>query len=171
LIQDGTEQDANCVASNRDSCATSQAVYYFWIEEFPAEFQEQITNLVPNPGDVVGAQAGWASGQAQFLLCDYTQSLCVTGAQSSGGPDSSVEWIVERTSLCSVSTSNCSPQPLANFGSVTLLNCTYDLSNGTAAFIDQASATSYDMNDGNLLASTGAVDSNGTFSVTWKGYQ
>src|ERR1700743_2029659 len=52
LIQAGTEQDEVCT-DVANECSYSPN-YYFWLEMFPAEAQQEVRNLAVGPGDTVG---------------------------------------------------------------------------------------------------------------------
>jgi hypothetical protein len=100
LVQAGTEQDGICVLE----CVAHTTDYYFWLELFPQESQEEITNLTANPRDNVAAIVEYnpAATQAFFQLDDFTTGQGVYAYQDvSGSPvgsGSQVEWILERTS-------------------------------------------------------------------------
>jgi hypothetical protein len=99
LIQAGTEQDEVCT-DVANECSYSPN-YYFWLEMFPAESQQEVTNLAVGPGDQVGVDAGYdpeLSTSANFLICNFTKEMCVAGGQESpAAPHPDVEWITERT--------------------------------------------------------------------------
>lgn len=176
LIQDGTEQDVSC-GSVIDGCTIGSQTDYFWIEAFPAEAQEEVTNLTPNPGDSVAAAVYWSSSTgAEFTLCDFTQNECLTGSQSVPPPDIWAEWIVERTGQCYTAGGDVSLPPLAPFGTVNVTGAGYDetpLGDLEYTIPEEATTTEDDMYDvdGTQMDSTSGLGNGGTsFSVTWDNY-
>jgi Peptidase A4 family len=176
LIQDGTEQNVSCQVII-DGCTTGSQTDYFWIEAFPAEAQEEVTNLTPNPGDSVAAAVYWSSSTgAEFTLCDFTQNECLTGSQSVPAPDIWAEWIVERTGQCYTRGGDVSLPPLAPFGTVNVTGAGYDetpLGDLEYTIPEEATTIEYDMYDadGTQLDSTSGLGSGGSsFSVTWDNY-
>jgi hypothetical protein len=172
LIQDGSEQDVSCVVLH-NTCQEVVDSYYFWLETFPGENQEEVTNLVPNEGDSVAAAVYWSSSTgAEFTLCDYTQNTCVTGSQSSSAPDDTAEWIVERTGICQ--NGYVSLPSLAPFGKVTITNGGFDETpqNSLEYTIGDGYPNAIDMYDvnGTQLDSTGGLSGGTSFSVTWDAY-
>ena len=159
LIQDGTEEDASASGAQTD---------YFWYEIVPGENQEEITNLKPKIGDDVTTDIFWASGTADFAICDNTKSTCVTGSQSSTAPGNTAEWIVERTQI------NGKLPELADFTSVKLSNCYYDENRtGGAEYTisNGGESLAMDGSSGDTLAAPGATSSGGTaFTDTWHNY-
>lgn len=123
LIQDGTGQDAICL-TQPPLCGTYTLNYYFWLEIYPDEYMQQVTNLTPSPGDSVATSVEWLSPNANFLLCDYNQNTCVYASQRPAhSPENSSEWIVEREAIC---TPTCNLYGLADFGSVGFTNALYN---------------------------------------------
>jgi Peptidase A4 family len=161
LIQDGTESD---VAS---SGATS---YAFWIEDFPAQPAQFVTNLVPNAGDSVAAASSWvqgSNGTAFFTLCDYTQNTCVQGSEVTDPPGSSVEWIVERPEVGGAIT------PLARYVAVTFTNCFYADPNSQQliALGDSNPSAITMVNNGHVLSSPGSINPDrASFSTFWQNF-
>ncbi len=160
LIQDGTEEDA---------AASQIPTTYFWFELVdstpgaPNENQEELTNIVPNPGDQVGAEADYSAGVAYFTLCDYTQNICGDGNQTSDAPGPEAEMIVERTQV------NGQLPDLADFHSVRLTDCVYnyvDSPEGGHAIPIKSYGSPITMQvnppTGHVLAQPGALDSTGT---------
>ncbi|WP_334173083.1 G1 family glutamic endopeptidase, partial [Sinomonas sp.] len=158
LIQDGTEQDA----------ATNGQTSFFWFELYPMENEMEITNLVPNVGDDVATHVHWANGTADFTLCDYTQSTCVTGSQASPAPGNSAEWIVERPTI------NGSLPDLANYGQVNITHAYYDVdAAGNVQYTPANGADSLVMQDstGHTMAYPGGLSPDGTsFADHWESY-
>jgi len=170
LIQDGTEQVQICTEVGGQCSYTYE--YFFWLEMYPYEAEQEITNLSVLPGDDVGALATYDPGNhlAGFLLCNYTVNQCVTGTQVSPAPVSnSAEWIVERPG-----SSDGSLFALAPYGSVSLSNALsatgYDGNNtGTNGYTTAAQdgAESIEMTN---CAGTQQLDSTGNLDSTGAGY-
>lgn len=167
LIQDGTEQNVS---------TSGATTYYFWFELFPKEAQEEVTNLVPKAGQSVGVSASWgvsAKGQAEFVICDFTKSKCVIGAQSSPAPDNRAEWIAERTAYCK--SGDYWFPALASFSVAEFSAGYYDLNaEQKPEFpISHGSPVKSYMVDinGDRLATPGSLGSGGTaFNVIWDDY-
>jgi Peptidase A4 family len=176
LIQDGTEQNVSC-GSVLDGCGNYPQTNYFWFEAFPAESQEEVTNLTPNPGDSVAAAVYWSTSTgAEFTLCDFTQNECVTGTQSVPAPDIWAEWIVERTAECYTPGADAVLPSLTPFGTVNITGAGYDetpLGDLEYTIPDDATTAQIDMYDvdGTQMDSTSALGNGGSsFSVTWDAY-
>jgi hypothetical protein len=148
---------------------SNSASYYFWVERFPAEAQEEVTNFYPSPGDSVATDVYWSSSTgAEFGVCDYTLNECAVGSQASAGPDNHAEWIVERTELCE--NGHYWLPPLASFARVDFTQSGYDETpQGNVEYaISQGSPTLINMFDatGMMLDTTTSLSSGGTaFSV------
>jgi Peptidase A4 family len=171
LIQDGTEQDIST------SGATS---YYFWFEVVPGQDQQEVTNLAAKPGDQVGVSASYdtlVSGDASFVICDFTSGLCGDASESAHKPDNHAEWIVERTAYCNASKGYFWLPALASFAVVNLSDAYYDLTgpdgNEPEFPVSHGSPTLLYMEDvnGRTLATPGSLDSTGAdFLVEWNYY-
>lgn len=163
LVQDGTEQDAKCIASKSGGCEAYAYPVYFWFEIYPDEAELQVTNLSPAAGDSVGTAVSYLPSGAEFTMCDYTQQLCVSASQTpSSPPGNSAEWIVERPTVSG------NLPPLPDFGTVQLASCDYQ--QGTTLYTArQGSGQSIDMYNGSdQLDSTSDLNSSGDgFAVTW----
>jgi hypothetical protein len=166
LIQAGTEQDQICLSGQ---CGYS---YYFWLEMYPAESEQQITNLTPAPGDDVSSAIGynWGTGQAAFILCDFTKNLCVNGTQQSPqAPALTAEWIAERPSL------NGQYTPLADYTGVWIWN-SLAFTNANTQESTPADNGAYALNMTDCantipLASVGPLDSSGgAFADDWNNF-
>jgi hypothetical protein len=105
LEQIGTEAD----------CSGGQPVYSTWFEMFPSPVQR--LSLPVQPGDRVSADVAFKNGE-------YTLSLTTTSGGSfttsftTAGDNTSAEFVVEAPATCNPSSGKCTPQPLANFGTV-----------------------------------------------------
>jgi hypothetical protein len=173
LIQDGTNQDQTCIVV-QGQCGAPLLTYEFWFEVFPNEPQQAITNFPVSPGDSVATDVYRDStGTNQFLFCNWTRSACGQVNQSSGAPDLTAEWIVERPAQCFP---GCYFPKLANFNGVTLSNCEFDQGLGALEPINANDATpvTFDMYGNDLrtvLASTGGLYIDGqSFTVLWQNY-
>jgi Peptidase A4 family len=166
LVQDGTEQDATCIYS-RGVCEAQLYPMFFWFEIYPDEVEQQITSLVPNPGDSVATDVYWDSSQgASFTLCDFTQQACVTYSQQPAAPpDGTAEWIVERPTI------NGNLLPLADFSTVNITSAFFgETPQGDAEYpISAGNFSSIDMyGNGTQLDATSPLGADGaSFSVTW----
>lgn len=78
LIQAGSEQDGAC---GEPGCFTQSTSYYYWLEIYPQESSETITNLSANPGDRAGVEVDFnpSNKESTFLVCDFSENSCVTG--------------------------------------------------------------------------------------------
>ncbi len=171
LIQDGTDEFTQCdIPGTGGTCKTYSFGVYFWLEMFPDEAEQEITNLTPSVGDQVAAIASYSSGTASFTLCDYTKNQCVDGNQASPAPPASTaEWILERPTYSSGGLAN-----LADYGTDTLTNCAYGTS--SSAYLSPISAgpsvTSITMATSHPLSTVSGLASGGAgFTGTWHAYQ
>lgn len=166
LIQAGTEQDVLCSSD----CTAQTQQYYLWYEAFPQESQQEITSLVPQPGDLVGVQVAYGppyspNVPASFSICDFTQDNCVSFGQSTPAPDNTAEWILERTAQCQ--NGQLVWPPLADVGNITDdYNGWYDYSadpQQNEPPISQGNPVGYNMVDdaGTVMAIAGPLDSTG----------
>ncbi|MCX4745673.1 hypothetical protein OG455_09080 [Kitasatospora sp. NBC_01287] len=165
LLQDGTEQDATCALLLGSLCTEHTTSTYFWLEDYPAEPEQEITNLVPKAGDSVAAVTSYSSGTVSFTLCDFTANQCVQGSQAAKAPGNSAEWIVERPSV------NGRISALSDFGTATLTDNVFNDANRYEQLPQDSNASAFDMfnSSGNQLDATGSLGSDGTtFSVNWE---
>lgn len=148
---------------------TSVAYYYFWIEEFPRESMQEITNLTPHPGESVSVSAAWSSGSATFQLCDWTQNVCLDGNQTSPGPDNVSEWIVERPT-----NELTGLEHLANYNYVAISG-SYYTAGGKSYSIAQSPRGNHQIqmtgSGGKVISSVSSLASSGAgFNAYWKGF-
>ncbi len=115
LIQLGTEQDASKFGGPD---------YYAWYEMLPAD---SVTIPYPvQPGDRITASlqctASCSSANQTWSLSmtDYTQNWSWSQSFVYASSELSTEWIEEATSLCNNDGSNCTVEPLADFGTLSL---------------------------------------------------
>jgi Peptidase A4 family len=168
LIQGGTEQDVHCVLT------VCSHTYYPWLEIFPYESQQEITNLTVAPNQVIQTIIEYDPGDAAYAEIDnLTTGVGVYDyAYLNGsftGSGSTAEWIVERTE------EGGKLPYLANFGKVSIAAAIaaegVDWSAGHVTYPDVVStkSTAYTMTTcaGTTLATPSAA-SNSSFTVTWK---
>jgi hypothetical protein len=141
LEQIGTQAD----------CSTSgTAKYYAWYELVPSAPVK--VPLTIHANDKVYARTSVSGDQVSFYIIDRTtgQSWSKTLAMTSTTPDTSTaEWVTEAPSECagsSTSTSECTPLPLANFGTATFADA-YATSDGHTGSITDSrwSATAIEL--------------------------
>jgi hypothetical protein len=122
LEQAGTQSD--CTASG-------QAIYYAWYELVPSAPVK--LGIKISPGDSIWTRVAVSGSAVTIQLSDRTtgQSVAKTVTMTGATPDTSTaEWIAEAPSACDGSTmSQCTPLPLADFGTVRFHNA-YTTSNG-----------------------------------------
>jgi Peptidase A4 family len=140
IIQTGTAQVTN----------GGLTAYYAWYELYP---QASVTAFQVSPGDQMVASIQHTSGSQWTLsITDDNSGLHATGPLTYGGPGDSAEWIEE------LPTSVGTAQPtLANFGSETFTNMTYDP-------VGAATLIPINMVDesGNVIASAGPTTASGS---------
>lgn len=174
LIQAGTRADADCTVS----CSTT---YYPWIEIYPQESEEQISNLPIKPGDLIGVLVEYdpVSAEAYFELDDETTQVGVSGTEdvtgSVVGSGSQAEWIVERPYFCFIT---CDYSKLTNFGTEPIVDAqaitgdTWD--DPDDAVVNAGTVAQYEDSmyscTNTLMAQPSAITSGTNFNVTWKSY-
>jgi hypothetical protein len=178
LIQAGTEQQASC--NGAGTCTTS---YYPWIEIFPQEAEEIVTNLPIKPSDLIGVIVEYdpASGQAYFELDNETTGLAVSGTEvisgSTPGSGSQAEWIVERPASCLLGI--CNLTQLENFGTEPVINAEaitgFDWNDPTSRVVNAGAVgndeiSMYSCDQRTLLAQPSGITDNLNFTVTWKNF-
>jgi Peptidase A4 family len=135
LEQAGTE--ANCSSSG-------QATYFAWYELVPAAPVR--LGLTITPGDHITTRVGVSGTSVTLNLSDATSGQSITKTLTMSNPDtSSAEWIAEAPSSCGQSATNCSPLPLANFGSVNFSGATATTSDGHTGPISDPAWTATDV--------------------------
>ena len=168
LVQSGTESDIVCPNRSIDgTCPERVPRNYFWFEIWPDESQMEVTNLLPNANDDVFTESSWSGGVASFMLCDYTQNLCVKADQSSSQPGSSAEWIAERTAF-----NGSSDHYLPNFGTINFTGSIYQ-ERGSWQTPSLGNAATIDMGQGGHLLDQTETSSNYSmdFPINWlRGY-
>lgn len=134
LEQTGTQAECN-------SDGTSD--HFAWYELVPAAPVK--LGLTISAGDHISARVSVSGSSVTVSMTDQTTRQSATKTLQMDSPDtSSAEWIAEAPSECSGSdasdTANCTPLPLANFGTVSFTNATAT-ANGTTSTIGQGNWT------------------------------
>ena len=179
----GQSEALEQAGTQADCTSSGQASYFAWYELVPAAPVR--LGLTITPGDHITTRVGVNGTSVTINLSDATSGQSVTKTLSMSNPDtSSAEWIAEAPSTCGQSATNCSPLPLANFGSVNFTGATATTSDGhTGPISDPAwTATEVALESGasgygpqftsDTSSSAGAtpssLGSNGdSFSVAW----
>ncbi|WEG14405.1 G1 family endopeptidase [Pullulanibacillus sp. KACC 23026] len=170
LIQAGTEQDKGSSSTN----------YYFWHEELSYSAgnpEVKVTSIACRPGDNVLVSVSYSSGDVHYFLEDttlntYTQ-FTVTN-KSAYYKGNSAEYIMERPEIGN------SYSYLANYDFTSFWGARASYSGSSTMYTPGEWSSNghildkLNMNDGNLLTSTGTLYSkdftNDAFGVTWQGY-
>jgi hypothetical protein len=118
----GQESSALEQIGTQADCSTAgKATYYAWYELVPSAPVK--LSLTVNPGDSIWARTAVSGDQVSLLITDQTthQTWSKTLTMTSATPDTSTaEWVAEAPSECAGGTvSNCTPLPLADFGTAT----------------------------------------------------
>ncbi|HWD75272.1 MAG TPA: G1 family glutamic endopeptidase [Solirubrobacteraceae bacterium] len=176
LEQTGTEAD--CSASGTPS-------YFAWYELVPSAPVK--VNMSIHPGDHMSGTVTVNGSNVTVSLSDQTTGGSFSKTLQMSNPDvSSAEWVAEAPSSCGQSASNCTPMPLADFGTVQFTNASATTSDGHTGTISDpswsATAVTLSPSAGNLGfagydptapsgsagATPSALSSDGSsFSVTW----
>jgi len=153
--QTGTEQD----------WSNGHPVYYAWFEMYPKSAY-QILNFPVNPGDTIATEVQY-NGNGSFKLTIVNASKNVsfsTTQRLKNARRQSAEWIVEAPY-------SGGTLPLADFGTVSLLNCSATLNGATGPINNSAwqhDSITMATSGGTIKAQPSALASSGTgFSVTW----
>lgn len=171
LEQIGTQADCNADGSTN---------YYAWYELVPSA--PVSLSLQIKPGDHISARVGVDGSNVTVSLSDQTSGQSSTKTLQMQDPDtSSAEWIAEAPSQCD-SMSNCTPLPLADFGTVQFTGASATANGHTGSINDSdwssqavalGSDGSYDVSLGSDGSSAGATPSSlssdgSSFSVAWQ---
>lgn len=109
------------IGTQADCSASGKTTYYAWYELVPSAPVK--LSLAINPGDSIWARTAVDGDKVSLLITDQTthQSWSKTLTMTSATPDTSTaEWVAEAPSECaSGAMSDCTPLPLANFGTAT----------------------------------------------------
>ena len=120
LEQTGTE--TNCTAQGSPS-------YYAWYELVPKAPVR--VDLPVSAGDHISSKVTVDGTSVSIWLSDETTGRMFSQTLSMSDPDvSSAEWIAEAPSQCQQSTSDCTPLPLTDFGSVQFTSTSATDTNG-----------------------------------------
>jgi hypothetical protein len=127
LEQAGTE--ANCGADGHAS-------YFAWYELVPAAPVR--VDLAVNPGDHISTRVTVEGTSVEVSVSDQTTGQSFSKQLTMSNPDvSSAEWIAEAPSSCDGSASDCTPLPLADFGTVKFTSASATTTDGhTGAISD-----------------------------------
>ncbi|MBC3843084.1 hypothetical protein GXW82_31515 [Streptacidiphilus sp. 4-A2] len=148
--QDGTGVD----------CSNGSPEPFAWWETYPANAIQEYNNPVAAGDSLTSTVTSEGSGRYDMVLTDstagWTENNVVNGP--SGAKNASAEAVAEAV------TSGSGVTPLPNFGSVRFAGSTID--NGT---LQAAGAQAINMtsSSGTVIASTGADDSSGDFTVAY----
>jgi hypothetical protein len=148
--QDGTGVD----------CTSGSPQYFAWWETYPANDIQEYGDYVA-PGDsLTSTVTDEGGGTYDMVLTDNTQGWTENNPVSASGSDASAEIIAEAV------TSGSSVTPLPDFGSINFTGSQID-----GSTMENSGAQAIDMIDsnGNVIASTGASDGQGDFTVTYTG--
>jgi hypothetical protein len=109
------------IGTQADCSSTGKATYYAWYELVPSAPVK--LSLTIKPGDSIWARTAVSGDQVSLFITDQTthQSWSKTLTMTSATPDTSTaEWVAEAPSECANGvTSECTPLPLADFGTAT----------------------------------------------------
>jgi hypothetical protein len=109
------------IGTQADCTASGKTTYYAWYELVPSAPVK--LSLAIKPGDSIWARTAVDGDKVSLLITDQTthQSWSKTLTMTSATPDTSTaEWVAEAPSECaSGALSDCTPLPLANFGTAT----------------------------------------------------
>ena len=148
--QDGTGVD----------CSNGSPEPFAWWETYPANSIQEYNEPVQAGDSLTSTVTYESSGKYDLVLTDSTEGWTENNvvAKPSGAANASAEVIAEAV------TSGSGVSPLPNFGSIHFAGSTID--NGT---LQAAGAQAIDMTNsgGTVIASTGADDSSGDFTVAY----
>ncbi len=135
LEQVGTQMQCD------SSGASSQWAWYELVPAAPVKL-----DIAIKPGDHVSARVSVSGTTVNVSISDQTTGASASKTLEMDNPDvSSAEWIAEAPSECSSNdaseTANCTPLPLANFGTVSFTGASATASGTTGTISDQNWAT------------------------------
>lgn len=108
------------IGTQADCSSAGQATHYAWYELVPSAPVR--LPLTISPGDSIWARTAVDGDRVTLFITDQTthQSWSKTLTMTSATPDTSTaEWVAEAPSECTSGASDCTPLPLANFGTAT----------------------------------------------------
>ena len=130
------------IGTQADCSTTGVARYYAWYELVPSAPVK--IALTINAGDSIWARTAVSGDQVSLYIRDQTtkQTWSKTLTMTAATPDTSTaEWVAEAPSECANGTTGeCTPLPLANFGTVSFKNA-HTTSNGHVGSIDDSNWT------------------------------
>ena len=152
---DSVEQDGTGV-----DCSNGYPQQFAWWETYPANSIQEYGDAVSAGDSLTSTVTDTGGGQYQMVLTDNTQGWTENQTVGASGSDASAEVIAEAV------TSGSDVTPLPDFSSIGFTGSTFN-----NAEISSAGGQAIDMTDssGNVIASTGADDGNGDFTVTYQG--
>jgi hypothetical protein len=109
------------IGTQADCSSAGEATYYAWYELVPSAPVK--LSLTIKSGDSIWARTAVSGDRVSLFITDQTthQTWSKTLTMTSATPDTSTaEWVAEAPSECSSGAmSDCTPLPLANFGTAT----------------------------------------------------
>lgn len=152
---DSVEQDGTGV-----DCSSGYPQQFAWWETYPANSIQEYGDPVSAGDSLTSTVTDVGGGQYQMVLTDNSQGWTENQTVGASGSDASAEVIAEAV------TSGSSVTQLPDFSSVGFTGSTFDNTE-----IGSAGGQAIDMTDssGNVIASTGADDGSGDFTVTYGG--
>jgi Peptidase A4 family len=141
-------------------CSGGRASYYAWYEMYPKFPVNLSTSTYPvRPGDQMRASVNFSGRNAfNLTISNNTRGWTFSTTQKAKAQRSSAEVIAEAPS------SSGGVLPLTNFGTAN-----FGASNANGRSLASFNHDKIDMvSGGTVKAQTGAIASNGSFSVTWK---
>jgi hypothetical protein len=131
------------IGTQADCSAAGTARHYAWYELVPSAPVK--LSLKIDPGDRIWARTAVNGAQVTLLITDQTshQTWSKTLTMASTTPDTSTaEWVAEAPSECAGATvSNCTPLPLADFGTTTFTDAHATSAGGHTGSIDDSQWT------------------------------
>ena len=149
-------------------CIAGAASYAVWWELYPKNAIQIIPSITVKAGDTITGSVVYSASTGKFAMkvIDGTHSFTKTGTQT-GTLRSSAECIVERPS------GGTGLYDLAKFGSARFSSCTAVInhhSGGIGTFPTVFNVRMLGNNGVTVIATSSALTSKKSFTVTWKGY-
>ena len=165
LLQAGTGHDNNCVAVSNRVCTKSVSSYYAFVEVYPQNTLEKVTNLPVKPGDIITADVIYAptTGRTTMTLTNNTTRVAVQYARQAPAPKAVAEAVVERTA-----NQWGTPSALAKFTPIRFSQFAVRDAWGWHNPAKMANVRMSMVNAGGPLATTSALSASGdSFTETW----
>ena len=129
-----SSQHLEQVGTESDCSGTGAATHYSWWEIVPAAPVR--FDVAISPGDHISAKVTVSGSNVTMSLTDETTGQSASKTSQMSDPDlSSAEWIAEAPSQCDGS-GNCTPVPLADFGTVNFTNASVTSNGHTGTISD-----------------------------------